>query len=197
MALSIVCYSHTGNNRVLAEHLAERLQCGITWIVERRRRNWLRIVLDLAFRLSPTIESVHTPLTAYRQLILMGPIWASQLASPLRTFLAEHQGEIGEYSFITLCGYDRPAQHQRLIDELTRRVGHSPRAVCQLPIADLLPRYQRNDVRAVTPHRISDDDLVEYETAISVFLREAGLRPALAELKPSPHDATVASAQPS
>ncbi len=182
MALSIVCYSNTGNNQILADHLAERLQCGIARINETRRRNWLRTVLDLAFGWSPSIEPLHTPLDAYRHVVLVGPVWASRLASPLRTFLAEHRQELGDYSFITLCGYARPEQKERLTEELTRRVGHAPRAVCELPVAELLPRRQRDDVRVVTPYRISDDDLAEYEDRIATFLAKAGIRPRAVEL---------------
>jgi hypothetical protein len=163
VTLSIVCYSNTGNNGILAKHLAERLRCGIARIREARRRTWLMTVLDLAFGRSPPIEPIVLPLEAYRHIILVGPVWASHLASPLRTFLRDHGHRLGDYSFVSLCGYDRPEQKRRLIEELTRRVGHAPRAVCELPIAELLPRRQRHDVRAVTPYRITDDDMVEYE----------------------------------
>jgi hypothetical protein len=185
VALSIVCYSNTGNNQVLADHLAERLQCGIARITETRRRSWLSTLLDLTFGRSPAIEPLHTPLSAYRHVILVGPVWASRLASPLRTFLAEHRHEIGDYSFITLCGYARPEQRQRLTEELTQRVGHAPRAVCELPVADLLPRRQRGDVRVVTPYRILDEDLAEYEDRIAAFLSTAGVRSREVELAAS------------
>jgi hypothetical protein len=175
VAVSIVCYSHTGNNQVLADYLAERLQCGIARITERRPRTWLRTLRDLAFAWSPAIEPLRKPLSAYGHVILIGPVWASRLASPLRTFLSEHGEELGEYSFITLCGYARPEQKQRLTAELTRRVGHAPLAVCELPVAELLPRRQRNDVRAVTPYRIGEEDLAEYEGRIADFLAEAGI----------------------
>lgn len=185
MAISIVCYSNTGNNQALADHLAERLQCGVARITERRRRTWLRILLDLALGWSPAIEPLHASLAPYRHVILVGPVWASRLASPLRTFLAEHRQELGEYSFITLCGYARPEQRRRLTEELTRRVGHAPRAVCELPVAELLPRRQRNDVRVVTPYRISEDDIPEYESRIEAFFAEAGVRSSNTELAAS------------
>lgn len=177
MAVSIVCYSNTGNNQILAEYIAERLQCGIVRISETRPRGWLKTLLDIAFGRSPAIEPVRTVFEAYRHVILIGPVWASRLANPLRTFLAQYREHIGEYSFITLCGYARPEQRERLTQELTRRVGHAPRAVCELPVANLLPRRQRSDVRVVTPYRISDDDMAEYEGRVDAFLAEAGVYP--------------------
>jgi hypothetical protein len=175
MAVSIVCYSNTGNNQVLAEHLAERLRCGIARVTEKRRRRWLRTLLDIAFGLSPAIEPMRVDLHDYRHIVLVGPVWASRLASPLRTFLTRHREDFGEYSFITLCGYVHPQQKQRLTEELTRRVGRPPRAVCELPVAELLPRRQRDDIRVVTPFRISDDDMDAYEDRIAAFLDAAGL----------------------
>lgn len=193
MAISIVCYSNTGNNQVLADHLAEQLQCGIAHITEMHRRNWLRTLLDLAFGWCPSIAPLHTRLDAYQHVIIIGPVWASRLASPLRTFLAEHRRELGDYSFITLCGYARPEQKQRLTEELTRRVGHAPRAVCELPIAELLPRRQRNDVRVVTPYRIGDDDLPTYEARIRSFFTEAGICPTLVHATADAHHRAHAS----
>lgn len=175
MAISIVCYSNTGNNQVLADHLAERLQCGIAHVTERRRRSWLNTLLDIALGWSPSIEPLQIDLESYRHVVVVGPVWASRLASPLRSFLRDHGHELGEYSFISVCGYARPEQKHRLTDELTRRVGHAPRAVCELPVSELLPRPQRNDVRVVTPYRICDDDLREFADRIDAFLEEAGL----------------------
>jgi flavodoxin len=104
VAISIVCYSNTGNNQILADHLAERLQCGIARITESRHLTWLNTLLEVTLGLSPRIEPLHTPLETYQHVILIGPVWAARLASPLRTLLTEHRQELGEYSFITLCG---------------------------------------------------------------------------------------------
>jgi hypothetical protein len=195
MAISIICYSNTGNNQVLAEHLANQLQCGITRITEKRPRGWLRTVLDIAFGRSPRIEPIAADLGAYRHVLLVGPVWASSLASPLRTFLAQRYGKLGEYSFISLCGYARPEQKQRLKEELMRRIGHYPRAICELPVAELLPRRQRNDIRVVTPYRISDDDLGQYEGRIAAFLEEAGLLRASASASPRPSPVTAVATE--
>jgi hypothetical protein len=196
MAVSIVCYSNTGNNLVLAEHLADLLQCGIAHITETRRRGWLRTMLDVALGRSPRIEPMPVDLRAYRHVVLIGPVWASRLASPLRTFLAQHRHELDEYSFITLCGYANPGQKESLTDELTRRVCHAPRAICELPVAQLLPRRQREQIRIVTPYRISDDDMADYDAPIAAFLQEAGLFRGPGWVSPSAEAAPGMPAEP-
>jgi flavodoxin len=175
VAVSIVYYSHTGNNQLLAESLAHRLRCGAFRIVERHRRTPLRIVVDLVFGLSPALQPFHAPLEAYSHVILVGPVWASRLASPLRTFLAQHGERLGDYSFITLCGYERAAQKQRLTEELTRRVGHPPRAVCELRVADLVPARNRNAIRVVTPYRVAEEEISLFDGAIREFSTAAGV----------------------
>lgn len=175
MAISIVYFSQTGNNQLLAESLAHRLRCGAFRIVEKHRRTALSTILDLAFGLSPALEPFPKPLEAYGHVILVGPVWASRLASPLRTFLAQHRQQLTDYSFITLCGYEREDQRRRLTDELTQRVGHPPRALCELRVADLLPRRDRASVGVVTPYRVSEEELAQFEEAIGEFLAAAGV----------------------
>jgi flavodoxin len=175
VAISIVYYSLTGNNQLLAESLAHRLRCGAFRIVEKHHRTALTTILDLAFGLSPALEPLQRPLEAYGHVIIVGPVWAARLASPLRTFLAQHREQLGDYSFITLCGYERQGQKQRLSAELTRRVGHPPRAVCELRVADLVPRSDRESVRVVTPYRVAEDELGQFEDAIASFLKSIGV----------------------
>ena len=175
MAVSIVYFSQTGNNQLLAESLAHRLRCGAFRILERHRRTTFRTIMDLAFGLSPALRPFHAPLEAYTHVIIVGPVWASRLASPLRSFLAQHRDQLKDYSFITLCGYERTGQKQRLTKELTRRVGHPPRAVCELRVADLVPRQSRNSISVVTPYRVSEEELPAFDVAIGDLSRAAGI----------------------
>ncbi|HWO09552.1 MAG TPA: hypothetical protein VNN80_08735 [Polyangiaceae bacterium] len=83
--------------------------------------------------------------------------------------------QLHDYSFITLCGYEREGQKQRLTDELTRRVGHPPHAVCELRVADLVPRRRRNTISVVTPYRVVEEELAVFDGAITDFTRAAGV----------------------
>jgi hypothetical protein len=74
-----------------------------------------------------------------------------------------------------LCGYEREGQKQRLTDELTRRVGHPPHAVCELRVADLVPRRRRNTISVVTPYRVVEEELAVFDGAITDFTRAAGV----------------------
>lgn len=46
MRILIIYFSFSGNNRLLAEHLAKRIGCDICPIVEKKRRTMVTIILD-------------------------------------------------------------------------------------------------------------------------------------------------------
>jgi len=181
MAISIVYYSHTRNNERLARYLADRLQCGLIRIAERRKRTSLGIVLDLLFRRRPRIEPIGKALEDYDHLVLVAPVWAGRIASPMRAFLQRDGWRLRTYSFITLCGYRHPGQKRRLTAELTRLTGRPPADVCELRVADLLPPEQQNSIRYVTPRRIESAELRAYDESIEDFLSASGLRELLEE----------------
>ena len=136
----IVYFSFTGNNRLLAEHLAPRIGADLCAVVEKKRRTALTVLLDMAARAS------HEG--------------ARQAAS----------AGASRYSFISLCGYERPGQHESLARELSSLVGRAPTAVAQLRLADLFPAHEKKDVRAVSGYRAKAEDLRAFAPAIEDFL---------------------------
>ncbi|MEY2929344.1 MAG: hypothetical protein RL033_93 [Pseudomonadota bacterium] len=175
MSTCVVFYSWGGNNEALATFLSKRLECSVVRIVESKLRAGWTIFFDLLFGRVPALERLDEPFEAHEHVILCGPVWAGRLAAPLRAFLRAHGPQLRDYSFISLCGHDRPEQRAALEDELARRVGHAPRALCQLPVSDLLPPEQRHRLRSVNAHRVQVSELSHYGAELDEFLRGAGL----------------------
>lgn len=176
MTVSIVYFSQTGNNELLANHLAHRLQCGAVRITEKRRRTPFKTVVELLLSRLPSIEVPDQPFDVYDHLVLVAPVWAGRLASPMSAFIEQKRSEIRDYSFITLCGYERARQGETLQAELSRRVGRPPRASCELYVSDLVPPEHRQRVRYVTPYRVREAELEQYSEHIEGFFHEAGLQ---------------------
>lgn len=174
MVISVVYYSLTGNNELLANDVAEKLRCGLIRIEETGRRTALKTRLDLLFGRYPRIEPSDAALDAYDHVVLVAPIWASKLATPLRSFIARERQRLPEYSFITLAGYERPGQADKLRAELARRVGRPPRAFCELHVADLFPAQQRHSIEAITTYRVRGEELERYRGQIDELSRAAG-----------------------
>lgn len=174
MAISVAYYSLTGNHERLANHVAERLRCGLIRIAETSPRTALKTSLDLLFGRLPRIESIDATLDAYEHVVLVAPVWSSKLAPPLASFIARERHQLPEYSFITLSGEERPGQGESLLTELTRRVGRKPQAFCELYVADLPPREQPQKLGAASPPRIRAEELEHYDASIDEFLIAAG-----------------------
>jgi hypothetical protein len=176
MSTWVVYYSHHGNNAVLARHLAGRLGCGLVPIVELKPRTNLAILWDVLFPRLPRIGPIEQTFRQEDRIILVGPVWAGKLAAPLRTFLQLHREQLHDYSFITLCGYERPEQQGWLTAELARRVGRSPGAVCELRVSELVAPEQRQSLRVINGYHVQDAELAHYQRAIDAFLQRADQR---------------------
>lgn len=172
MRLLIVYYSYTGNNRLLASELAKRLNCEICPIVEQRRRTAFTIILDMLLRRFPLIEPLEKQVSGFDHVILVAPIWAAKLATPMQSLIRKEKESIPAYSFITLCGYERPDQRKRIEDQLHQLAGAPPMAVQELMTCELLPEYQRNDVRRVSRHHVTESELRSFDNAIAAFLEK-------------------------
>ena len=92
MAYLVVYYSRTGNNRTIAEAIAEALSADLDEIVDKKDRqgrlNWLRAGRDSRAGNLTEIEYEKNP-QDYDTIIIGAPIWAWSPIPPLRTYLQE------------------------------------------------------------------------------------------------------------
>jgi flavodoxin len=88
----VVYYSRTGNNRTIAESIANRLSADIDEIIDKKNRqgrlNWLRAGRDSRAGKLTEIEYQKNP-QDYDTIIIGAPIWAWSPIPPLRTYLQE------------------------------------------------------------------------------------------------------------
>ena len=107
----------------------------------------------------------------YDRSILIAPIWAGKIATPLRSFIELEQANFKEYSFITVCtGPD--GQDTQITNELVRLIQKEPKTVMQLKINDLLPPEQKDKIKYATPYRINQRVLLAFEPEIVEFLQD-------------------------
>jgi len=181
MSTWVAYYSHHGNNATLARHLAGRLRCGLLPILELKRRTNLTILWDVLSQRLPRLQPIEPAFREQDRVILVAPVWAGKLAAPMRTFLRLYREQLHDYSFITLCGYERPEQRGWLTAELTRRVGRPPRAVGELRVSDLVPPEQRQSLRIINGYHVQEAELGHYQRAIDDFLRSSAVQVAASE----------------
>lgn len=167
----IVYYSYTGNNQILAEQLANRLNCEAVPILEVKSRTWLTTVLDLMLRRLPKIEPLRESLQKFDHVIFIGPIWANRIATPLLALFEKERSHILKYSFVTFCGGSKTDHRKLFQNALTKALGGAPEAVFELRVTDLLSRLQKKTVRLVSGYKVDADELAALENEISRMVK--------------------------
>ncbi|MFZ5391880.1 MAG: flavodoxin family protein [Patescibacteria group bacterium] len=99
----VVYYSHTANNKFLAEKIAQELQCDCEKIEPSFNAFFWQMILS-NLNLTTGLKNLQHNIADYDNIILCGPIWMGNLITPLRSFLKKYHQEIKNLYFVTCCG---------------------------------------------------------------------------------------------
>jgi menaquinone-dependent protoporphyrinogen IX oxidase len=111
--LLVVYYSRSGKTAALATCLAEKLSADCRRIddVKPRRGIWgfIRSGFESSSGRLARIKPIEPALSAeqlagFDGVILLGPVWAGTISSPLRTFCCQYREGITRYALILTCG---------------------------------------------------------------------------------------------
>ena len=154
---------------MLALELKNTLNCNILRIHEIKKRTGFSIFLDIFFNRTPRIEEHKEKIIDYDHVILIGPVWAGRIATPLKSFLMKEKNRIRRYSFITVCGGGQD-QKIKIENELTKLAGKTPVAVTELSITDLL-RSTQNNIKNVSAYRLKTNDMAFFVSKIKEHVK--------------------------
>jgi hypothetical protein len=171
MKTLIVYYSHSANNAALAQELKRRLRCDIFRIEDAGRRTKFTIFLDRLLNRKPAIKEYNVNLGQYDNFIFVAPIWASGIATPLKTFLVRERQYINNYSFITLCR-GRAGQVEKLREELNLHTQQEPERVCELWISDLIPQEKRDNPKFIMDFKLNPAHFAKFSDKIDQFIED-------------------------
>jgi len=99
----VAYYSLTGNNKYLAERIADGLGCEACEIKSNQKSVVMLVLLSL-LRLSPVVKVPDHVAGEYDRVVLCGPIWMGMLISPLRGFIKKYAKNSRKFFFATCCG---------------------------------------------------------------------------------------------
>ena len=168
----LVCYSRTGNTRLVADELARLTGWPLGLIHDAKPRagasgDW-RCMLDAWLRSRPDYRYEGPPLEDYEHIVLLTPVWMKGLAAPLRTFLDDHDLSHKRVSVICTQGGRGGFNAVEEIAALTRQVPS--------PVQILL---QSEVLGGLSPQRL--EDFVVQVLASSTYQRDrqrpSGLSP--------------------
>lgn len=125
MKTLIVYYSLQGNTDYAAQRIAENIGADTLRLFSKKAYKDKGFAKFLSGGPSaireetPDLEGYEVDLAEYDRVIFGFPVWASNIAPPLRTFIAEHQAELTEKevaAFATQGGSGAPKALAKLRD---------------------------------------------------------------------------------
>lgn len=159
----LIYYSFSGNNKLLADHLAGELRSQTCAIVEKSQRTALTIFFDVFLKRTPKILPLDKKIADFDQVIFLAPLWAGKIASPLKALLKQEKSSIKKYYFITLCGgYEKKDQLEKVNEELLGLVGKPAAAMFEIDISDLFPPEKKTHIRTISGYHLKKDDLNKF-----------------------------------
>jgi flavodoxin len=168
----VVAYSLSGNNTLLADHLAGQLEADRADINPDRSMGMFQIALDALFNRSPKLKPEHRDPGGYDVVVLAGPIWMGKIASPIRSYVEEFRSHLRTIAFVSACG-GALGPNEKVGAQVKKLIGEDPVAFKQLYINDLLPAEQQNDSKATSAYTVTSADLEGgWKTDIDEFVRQ-------------------------
>ncbi len=98
----ILFYSKTGNSRFIAEKLAQELS-GDTLKIEPVVNSIAALFLLSAMNFRVPVHLSKEQISAYDEVIVLGPIWGGQLLAPLRSAIRACQKASRPFHFAVTC----------------------------------------------------------------------------------------------
>jgi len=89
----VIYYSRTGTSAMVAHRISDLLACPREEVRSKKNRFYLgtlTCVNDQLFDRDDENEPSGTKLNEYNPLIIVSPVWIHKLASPMRTYLKNH-----------------------------------------------------------------------------------------------------------
>lgn len=120
-SILVVCYSHTGNSRRLAQLLCSHHGWPLGDISEPTSRGTARCVLDSLLRRRPEIRYRGPDPADFRTVVLVSPIWMYRLAGPMRSFVASHKDALRRVAAIATM---ESAGASNAFGEIAHLLGH-------------------------------------------------------------------------
>ena len=156
----VTYYSKTGNNRFIAEKMAEALTCDIKEIKPSFNYIGLQFLLSL-FKLSTRTNVLKAELISYDEIIVCGPTWGGLLISPLRKVIKKCLEISKPVHFATCCGSGDDKKYDKYGYErvLTSAQDMSPtlvRTTVAFPVAMVLSKEEAADSQLLMNTRLDE-----------------------------------------
>jgi hypothetical protein len=174
MGITIVYYTLTGNNKVLADALAKELSAEMIRVTEKKSRKTGKIIFDMIFNRSPKVYPSPSELLGRGNLLFIAPVWMGKAASPLRPYLKNLKKHPQPYAFASISG-GALNPNPKLQDDLQKWAGAKPDLCTDLHIADLLPKNPKPTMKDTSAYRLENEQAEKLAGIVAASVRNAKL----------------------
>jgi len=127
MRALVVYYSRTGNTRKVARFIASKLAAEFEEIVDTKKRQgvlgWIGAGRDAMLHRETPIGPVQKDPASYDLVVIGSPIWAGNVAAPVRTYLVQYGRRARRVAFfLTMKGQGEA----KVLDDMAQIVGKTP-----------------------------------------------------------------------
>ncbi len=160
MKTLVLYYSKSGNNKFLAEKIAESLQGDIESI---KTASFPIILLSTWLKFKIGIKPFKNSIEDYDKVIICGPIWMGQLIAPLRDVITKYKSQIKNLYFVTCSGSSEKTKDDKfgyagVFAKVRDIAGDICRHCESFSITFVLPKDKQNDTDTIMKTRLSDDN---------------------------------------
>ena len=104
----VIFYSRTGTPKKVGNLISEKLSCDVEEIFDTKKRlgffGWLRSGKDAMMKKLTILEKINKNPDLYDLVIIGTPIWASNMSTPIRTYISEHKDKFKNVAFFCTEG---------------------------------------------------------------------------------------------
>lgn len=140
----VVFYTRTGHARALAEGIARALGADLEELRDRTARSgplgWLRSGLEASLGVSTELERPRHDPARYDVVIVGGPVWASSVSTPVRTWLWMERDRLPAVAWFASYGGVGAERAFGQMDALARRRPVATAAFREIETAAGVPR---------------------------------------------------------
>jgi flavodoxin len=120
----VACYSHSGHTKNLGQRISSAAGADLEVIEDKTVRKgaagYLKSAVEAALHMQPQIKAVKYAPGDYDLVVIGTPIWLSNMASPVRSYISQHCKHVKEFAFF--CTYSGSGQFN-VMKNLTKLVG--------------------------------------------------------------------------
>lgn len=174
MNIVVVSYSLTGNNKRLAEKIANVQNFKLINIQESETRKIGKIILDMFFGRKPKTNPSPQELENYDYIIFLSPVWMGKIASPMRSYLNYIKKNRKKYSFFSISG-GALGTNPKIQKELKKRTGNYPDVQNDFQKVDLIKSSKKPTSQETSDYKITENDLEEIYNKIINKLKDKNI----------------------